>query len=127
MSSYEDNTVGLDDRNEYQKILTLVRVDPNKDNNFDEIFPMIISKLANKDERPNNDRLTQQDLLKLDSFGTALARYMYQLHSHYIDYFYNIRLFFFFFFLFSFSVAVTENSWKHNVALRKSYQSIPII
>lgn len=69
MNSYEDNTIGLDDRNEYQKILPLVRVEPDKSNNLDEIFAMIVSKQLQK-----TDELTQQDLYKLDSFGTALAR-----------------------------------------------------
>lgn len=69
MNSYEDNTIGLDDRNEYQKILPLVRVGPDKSNNLDEIFAMIVNKQLRK-----NDELTQHDLYKLDSFGTALAR-----------------------------------------------------
>lgn len=74
MNSYEDNTIGLDDRNEYQQILPLVRVQPNKENNLDEIFALIISKESKKNDRTNTDKLTQQDLCKLDSFGTSLAR-----------------------------------------------------
>lgn len=76
MNSYEDNTIGLDDRNEYQQILPLVRVEfePNKCNNMDEMFAMIMSKESKKTERTDTDKLTQQDLCKLDSFGTALAR-----------------------------------------------------
>ena len=74
MNSYEDNTIGLDDRNEYKQMLPLVRVEPNKENNLDEIFALIISKEAKKDDRINSDKLTQQDLCKLDSFGTSLAR-----------------------------------------------------
>lgn len=74
MNSYEDNTIGLDDRNEYQQILPLVRVEPNKCNNMDEMFALIMSKESKKNERSTADKLTQQDLCKLDSFGTALAR-----------------------------------------------------
>lgn len=74
MNSYEDNTIGLDDRNEYQQILPMVRVEPNKTNNLDEIFKLIINKDTPKNDRTNVDKLTQPDLCKLDTFGTALAR-----------------------------------------------------
>lgn len=74
MTSYEDNTIGLDDRNEYRKITPLVRVEPNKSNNLDDIFEMIIQKESQTREKINLNQLTQQDLYKLDSFGTALAR-----------------------------------------------------
>lgn len=74
MSSYEDNTIGLDDRNEFQKILPLVRVEPNKENNLDEIFAQIIKKELKKNARTSTHELTQHDLSKLDSFGTSLAR-----------------------------------------------------
>lgn len=74
MNSYEDNTIGLDDRNEFQQILPLVRVEPNKNNNLDEIFALIVNKEAQKTDRTNGDKLMQPDLCKLDAFGTALAR-----------------------------------------------------
>lgn len=74
MNSYEDNTIGLDDRNEYQQILPLVRVESDKSNNLDEIFTLIINKEAKKSDRISVDKLTQPDLCKLDAFGTALAR-----------------------------------------------------
>lgn len=76
MNSYEDNTIGLDDRNEYQKIIPMVRVEPNKSNNLDEIFTLIINKEGHKNDRTSVDKLTQSDLCKLDTFGTALARYV---------------------------------------------------
>lgn len=76
MNSYEDNSIGLDDRNaEYQQILPLVRVEPDKSNNLDEIFALIVNKESQKNDRTNGgDKLTQPDLCKLDAFGTALAR-----------------------------------------------------
>lgn len=73
MNSYEDNTIGLDDRNEYQQILPLVRVESDKSNNLDEIFTLIINKEAKKSDRISADKLTQPNLCKLDAFGTALA------------------------------------------------------
>lgn len=74
MSSYEDNRIGLDDQNEYQQILPLVRVQPNKHSNFDDIFKIIMNKAeTKKNNHANTESLTQDDLCKLDSFGTALA------------------------------------------------------
>lgn len=77
MNSYEDNTIGLDDdRNVYQQIIPLVRVKPNKENNLDEIFGLIIRKenAQRNNDRTTIDKLTQSDLCKLDAFGTALSR-----------------------------------------------------
>lgn len=77
MNSYEDNTIGLDDdRSVYQQILPLVRVKPNKENNLDEIFALIVSKenAQKNNDRTVNDKLTQSDLCKLDAFGTALSK-----------------------------------------------------
>lgn len=76
MNLYEDNTLGLDDRNIYQQILPLVRCKPNKENNLDEIFTLIISKenVQKNNDRIAIDKLTQPDLCKLDAFGTALSR-----------------------------------------------------
>lgn len=77
MNSYEDNTIGLDDdRNVYQQILPMVRVEPNKENNLDEIFALIISKenAQKTSDRTTVDKLTQPDLCKLDAFGTALSK-----------------------------------------------------
>lgn len=77
MNSYEDNTIGLDDdRNVYQQILPLVRVKPNKENNLDEIFALIINKenAQKNTDRTTIDKLTQPDLFKLDAFGTALSK-----------------------------------------------------
>lgn len=75
MSSYEDNRIGLDDQNEYQQILPLVQVQPNKRSNLDEIFKIIMNKAETKknNHANNNESLTQDDLCKLDSFGTALT------------------------------------------------------
>lgn len=59
----------VDGRNEYDYLLPLVRVQPDKTNNFDEIF----LKILNKKSITDAGKLTQDDLHKLDSFGTALA------------------------------------------------------
>lgn len=59
----------LDERDKFARIIPLVQVKSDQQNNFDEIFPMLLAdKLALKE-----NRITQHDLYKLDSFGAALA------------------------------------------------------
>lgn len=59
----------LDERDKFARIIPLVQVTSDQLNNFDEIFPMLLAdKLALKE-----NRITQHDLYKLDSFGAALA------------------------------------------------------
>lgn len=59
----------LDERDKFACIIPLVQVTLDQQNNFDEIFPMLLAdKLALKE-----NRITQHDLYKLDSFGAALA------------------------------------------------------
>lgn len=70
---YEDNAIELDGRNEYQRVISLVRVQPNKSNNLDDIFGIIMKKAKDKSTTNHTEAVTQQDLYKLDSFGTALA------------------------------------------------------
>lgn len=59
----------LDERDKFTRIIPLVQVKSDQQNNFDDIFPMI---LADKSALKEN-RITQHDLYKLDSFGAALA------------------------------------------------------
>lgn len=59
----------MDGRDKFARIIPLVQVTSDQLNNFDEIFPMLLTdKLALKE-----NRITQHDLYKLDSFGAALA------------------------------------------------------
>lgn len=59
----------LDERDKFARIIPLVQVKSDHENNFDEIFPMLLAdKMALKE-----NRITQHDLYKLDSFGAALA------------------------------------------------------
>lgn len=59
----------LDERDKFSRIIPLVQVTSDQKNNFDEIFPMLlVDKSALKE-----NRITQHDLYKLDSFGAALA------------------------------------------------------
>ncbi|XP_031624602.1 protein arginine N-methyltransferase 9-like [Contarinia nasturtii] len=74
MEQYEDNLIGLDDQNEFQRIFPFVLVEPNKENNLDEIFPMIVNRPIPNNQQNINNKLTPEDLNRLDRFGTALAR-----------------------------------------------------
>lgn len=73
VNRYEDNSIGLDNQNDYQRILPLVRVQPDKANNLDDIFGIIVNKPNAENKQPKDNTFTQQELYKLDSFGTALA------------------------------------------------------
>lgn len=74
MDPYEDNTLDLDDRNEYDVLAKLVEVKTNKKNNFDHIFKLIMCKESQKSDCEANELLTQQALPKFDEFGMELAR-----------------------------------------------------
>lgn len=59
----------LDERDRFARIIPLVQVKSDQQNNFDEIFPMLLADKSALREK----RITQHDLYKLDSFGAALA------------------------------------------------------
>lgn len=78
MNTYEDNAIGLDNptellANEFHQIIDLVEIKPNKENNLDEIFNLILNKNVSAQDDPTN-KLTSDDLSTLDRFGTALAK-----------------------------------------------------
>lgn len=75
MDPYEDNRLDLDDRNEYDALAPLVEVETNKQNNFDDIFKVIMCKKSPKTDGQLDATLTQQALPKFDAFGMDLARY----------------------------------------------------
>lgn len=74
MDPYEDNRLDLDDRNEYDTLAPMVEVETNKENNFDDIFKVIMYKKHQKSECQEDEILTQQALPKFDAFGMDLAR-----------------------------------------------------
>lgn len=65
----EKTDAETDEKNEYQHLIPLVKVEFDKTNNFDEIFPLLL----NSKNQLDYTTLTQHDLHKLDNFGTALA------------------------------------------------------
>lgn len=59
----------LDEHDKFARLIPMVQVKSDQQNNLDDIFPMLLTdKMAIKE-----NRITQHDLYKLDSFGAALA------------------------------------------------------
>lgn len=68
MNRYEDNLFDLDDENEFKTVIPLIRVSPNKTNNLDEIFEMVLRRPVTGDDVS----FTKAELDKLERLGVAL-------------------------------------------------------